>query len=151
MGNFLFVIKKGDEYMTGKQLIRVGAVCLAAALTFGVPTAVKAEALPCTVAYLNQAKEMQAQATADLNAAKAVLADKQARLIALTSAGISSGGDYLNAVNELQTAQGQVEIATSKLNDANGFVRDCQSKYIVEDNADKDYTALQDVNAVSAA
>ena len=151
MGNFLFVIKKGDEYMTGKQLIRVGAVCLAAAISFGVPTVVRADALPCTVAYLNQAKEMQAAATAELNAAKAVLADKQAKLNSFTSAGVNSGNDYLNAVRELQAAQGQVEIKMSRLNDANGFVRDCQSKYTVEDNADKSYKALQDVNVMQAA
>ena len=137
--------------MKGKQLIGVGAVCLAAALVFGIPTTVRANALPCTVAYLNQAKEMQAAATAELNAAKAVLADKQAKLNSFTSAGINSGSDYLNAVNELQTAQGQVEIKLSRLNDANGFVRDCESKYTVEDNADKSYTALQDVNALQAA
>ena len=143
--------KKGDEYMKGKQLIGVGAVCLAAALTFGVPTTVKADALPCTVTYLNQAKEMQAAATAELNAAKAVLADKQAKLNSFISAGINSGSDYLNAVNELQAAKGQVEIKLSRLNDANSFVSDCQSKYTVEDNADKSYTALQDLNAMQAA
>lgn len=151
MGNFLFVIKKGDEYMTGKQLIRVGAACLAAALSFGIPTVVRADALPSSVAYLNQAKEMQAAATAELNAAKAVLADKQARVNLFTSAGINSGNDYLNAVRELQAAQGQVEIKMSRLNDANGFVRDCQSKCTVEDNADKSYKALQDVNVLQAA
>lgn len=137
--------------MKGKQLIGVGAVCLAAALTFGVPTSVRADALPCTVTYLNQAKEMQAAATAELNAAKAVLAEKQAKVNAFTSSGINSGNDYLSAVRELQAAQGQVEIKLSRLNDANGFVRDCQSKYTVEDNADKSYTALQDVNVMQAA
>ncbi len=126
-------------------------MCLAAAISFGVPTVVRADALPCTVAYLNQAKEMQAAATAELNAAKAVLADKQAKLNSFASAGVNSGNDYLNAVRELQAAQGQVEIKMSRLNDANGFVRDCQSKYAVEDNADKSYKALQDVNVMQAA
>lgn len=137
--------------MTGKQLIRVGAVCLAAAVTFIVPTTVRADALPCTVAYLNQAKSAQAAAQAELNAAKAVLAQKQAAVNSFTSAGINSGNDYLKAVNELQAAQGQVEIKLSRLNDANSFVKDCQSKYAVEDNADKAYTALQDVNVMQAA
>ena len=137
--------------MKGKQLIGVGAVCLAAALTFGSPETVRADALPCTVTYLNQAKEMQAAATTELNAAKAVLADKQAKLNTFTSAGINSGSDYLNAVSELQAAQGQVEIMLSRLNDANNYVKDCESKYTVEDNADKSYTALQDVNSLQAA
>ena len=136
--------------MKGK-LIGVGAVCLAAALTFCVPTTVRADALPCTVTYLNQAEALQAAATAELNSAKAVLAEKQAKLNSFTSAGINSGTDYLNAVSELQAAQGQVEIKLSRLNDANSFVKDCQSKYAVEDNADKAYTALQDVNALQAA
>ncbi len=137
--------------MKGKQLIGVGAVCLAAALAFGVPTTVRADALPCTVTYLNQAKAQQSAAAAELNSAKAVLAEKQARLNSFISAGINSGNDYLNAVNELQVAKGQVEIKLSRLNDANSFVKDCQSKYTVEDNADKAYTALQDVNAMQAA
>ena len=137
--------------MTRKVLVRGSAMCLVAVLSFAVPKAVKADALPCTVTYLNQAKEMQAKASTELNAAKAVLAEKQAKLNALTSAGINSGNDYLNAVRELQTAQGNVEIKLSALNDANSFVKDCQSKYTVEDNADKAYTALQDVNALQAA
>ena len=149
-GYFYLSHKKGDEYMKGK-LIGVGAVCLAAALTFCVPTTVRADALPCTVTYLNQAEALQAAATAELNSAKAVLAEKQAKLNSFTSAGINSGTDYLNAVSELQAAQGQVEIKLSRLNDANSFVKDCKSKYAVEDNADKAYTALQDVNALQAA
>jgi multidrug efflux pump subunit AcrA (membrane-fusion protein) len=118
---------------------------------FAVPKNVKADALPCTVTYLNQAKEMQATATTELNAAKAVLAEKQAKLNSLVSAGINSGNDYLNAVSEVQAAQGQVEIKKSRLNDANSFVKDCESKYTVEDNADKSYNALQSVNTVQAA
>ncbi len=137
--------------MTRRQLIRAGALCLVVVMGFAVPQNVKADALPCTVTYLNQAKEMQATATTELNAAKAVLAEKQAKLNSFVSAGINSGNDYLNAVREVQTAQGQVEIKLSRLNDANSFVKDCQSKYIVEDNADKSYTALQDVNTMQAA
>ena len=137
--------------MNTKQLIRVGAIAMVAALSFAVPNVVKADALPCTVMYLNQAKEAQAQATANLNAAKAVLAEKQAKVNTFTSAGIKSGNDYLKALNELQAAQGNVEIMMSRLNDANNFVKDCQSKYTVEDNAEKAYIALQNVNVLQAA
>jgi hypothetical protein len=137
--------------MTRKLLIRGSAMFLIAVLSVAVPRAARADALPCTVTYLNQAKEMQAKATTELAAAKAVLAEKQAKLDSFVSAGINSGNDYLNAVNEVQTAKGNVEIKLSALNDANSFVKDCQSKYAVEDNADKAYTALQDVNAMQAA
>lgn len=137
--------------MTKKYLIRAIAMCSAAVLTFAVPQAVSADALPCTVMYLNQAKEAQARATSELAAAKAVLNEKQAKVNAFTASGETNTQAYFNAANELLAAKGNVEAKQQALASANSFVSDCQSKYIVEDNADKSFKALQDVNVMQAA
>lgn len=137
--------------MTKKYLIR--AIVLSGIILSGImaPKAVKADALPCTVMYLNQAKEAQAAATAELSAAQALLSEKQAKVNALTAAGETNTQAYFNASTELLSAKGNVEAKQQALASANSFVKDCQSKYAVEDNADKAYKALQDVNVVQAA
>lgn len=137
--------------MTKKYLIRAIVMCSAAVLTFAVPQAVSADALPCTVMYLNQAKEAQARATSELAAAKAVLNEKQAKVNAFTASGETNTQAYFNAATELLAAKGNVEAKQQALASANSFVSDCQSKYIVEDNADKSFKALQDVNVMQAA
>ena len=134
--------------MTKKYLIGAVAVCGFAVMSLTVPKTVKADALPCTVMYLNQAKDAQAKAQAELGAAQALLAQVQAKVDSLKAVG---GMDYLNAQTELLAAKGNVEAKQMALSSANSYVSDCQSKYIVEDNADKSYKALQDLNVVQAA
>ena len=52
-----FLSKKGESNMTRKIIIGVLALYGFAAVCLAGPTSVKADALPCTVEYLNQAKE----------------------------------------------------------------------------------------------
>ncbi|MCR5509038.1 MAG: hypothetical protein K6F34_10155 [Lachnospiraceae bacterium] len=137
--------------MIRKTIIKTTAICLIAAASLMVPRAVKADALPCTVMYLDQAKAMKAAAEAEVAAAKVVLADKQAKFDAFRAAGITTGMDYLNALSEFQAAQRNLECKLSAVYNADNFIKDCQSKYAVEDNADKAYKALQSVNKVQAA
>ena len=137
--------------MIRKVVLGTAVMCAAAAVSFAVPKTVMADALPCTVMYLEQAKGMKAAAEAEVAAAKAVLADKQAKFNAVKAAGITTGMDYLNALSEMEAAQRNVECKLSAVYNADNYIKDCQSKYAVEDNADRSYKALQDVNAVQAA
>ncbi|MCR5357434.1 MAG: hypothetical protein K6E63_08540 [Lachnospiraceae bacterium] len=121
------------------------------AATMAVPRVAKADALPCTVMYLEQAKGMKAAAEAEVVTARAVLKDKQAKFNAFRAAGITTGMDYLNALSEMEAAQRNLDCKLSAVYNAENFIKDCQSKYAVEDNADKAYKALQDVNSLQAA
>ncbi len=133
-----------------KKLL-LGVIGLCGALAFACPKPVSAAALPCTVEYLNQANAQKSVAETELAAAKAQLATKEAALKAFTDAGITTGNDYLAALNALNMAKGNVEIKQQSLANALSFVQDCMNKYQVEDNADKAYNALQDLNKVQAA
>lgn len=137
--------------MTKKYLIRVIALCGIAVMGMASPKAVKADALPCTVMYLNQAKAIQSNAAAELAQAKALLNEKQAQVNAFIASGETSTQAYFNAATDLLAAKGNVEAKQQALCSADSFVKDCQSKYAVEDNADHAYKALQDVNAMQAA
>ena len=137
--------------MTKKYLIRAIVLCSIAAAGISAPKSVKADALPCTVMYLNEATGMQANATAELAAAKANLNEKQAKVDALIASGQTNTQAYFNAATELLAAKGNVEAKQQALTSANSYVKDCKSKYAVEDNADHAYKALQDVNALQAA
>lgn len=137
--------------MTKKYLIRAIAFCATAAMAMAVPAVARADALPCTVMYLNQAKDAQAKATAELAAAQALLKEKQAVVDAYIASGETNTQAYFNAATELLGAKGNVEAKQQALSSANSYVKDCQSKYAVEDNADNAYKALQDVNVMQAA
>lgn len=137
--------------MTKKFIKGAIAFCATAAMGLAAPTAVKADALPCTVTYLNQAREAQAKATSELAAAQAKLKEIQAKVDAFTAAGETNTQAYFDAATELLAARGNVESKQQALCSANSFVSDCQSKYAVEDNFDKAYKALQDVNMVQSS
>lgn len=137
--------------MTRQGFLRTLAVLGVAIMGIAAPKTVHADALPCTVMYLNQAKDMQASATAELTAAKANLAQVQAKVDAFVARGETNTQAYFDASNELLAAKGNVEAKQQALASANSFVSDCQSKYTVEDNADRSYKALQDLNVVQAA
>lgn len=137
--------------MTKKYLIRAITMCLSAVFAFALPKTVKADALPCTVMYLNQAKAAQASAAAELSAAKSYLDGVQAKVNSLTASGETNTQAYFNAYNELLAAKGNFETKQQRLASANSYVSDCQSKYAVEDNADKSFKALQSVNVMQAA
>ena len=126
-------------------------LCGIFAFGLAMPKTVKADALPCTVMYLEQAKAQQTSAQAEVNTARQQLTAKQNALNALKASGITSGMEYINAVNEMETAQRNVEMKLSALTNANNFLKDCQEKYTVEDNASKAVDALKSVNAVQAA
>jgi flagellar biosynthesis chaperone FliJ len=144
-------MKKGEEYMTKKYLIRAMTICAAAVMGLAAPKVVKADALPCTVEYLNQARTAQSNATAELAAARAELADIQARVDAFVASGDTASSDYFNAATALLAAKGKVEQKQQELSSANSFVKDCESTYIVEDRADKAFKALQSVNLVGSS
>lgn len=137
--------------MTKKYLIRAMTICAAAVMGLAAPRTVKADALPCTVEYLNQARSAQANANAELAAAKAELAEVQARVDALTASGNTASQEYFDASTALLAAKGKVETKQQELSSANSFVSDCESKYIVEDRADKAFQALQSVNLVGSS
>ncbi|MCR5420955.1 MAG: hypothetical protein K6E98_08115 [Lachnospiraceae bacterium] len=137
--------------MTRLNLIRVMTFLGVAMIGLSIPKAVSADALPCTVMYLEQAKTVQTKAVADLNEAKAALAATQAKVDAFVASGNVTSAEYFAAANELLAAKGNVEAKQQALSSANSFVSDCQSKYAVEDNADRSYKALQDLNVVQAA
>ena len=144
-------MQKGEMHMIRK--IITGALVLIGltAAFVSVPKAVKADALPCTVMYLEQAKGLKAAAEADVAKARAELTDKTAVFNAVKASGITSGMDYLKALSNMEAAQRNLECKLSAVYNADNFIRDCQSKYAVEDNADKSYKALQDVNSVQSA
>lgn len=141
---------KGEIIMTRQGFLRTLAVLGVAIMGVAAPVTVKADALPCTVMYLNQAKGMQATANAELTAAQAALAQVQAKVDTFVAKGETNTQAYFDAANELLAAKGKVETKQQELASANSFVSDCQSKYAVEDNYDKAYQALQDVNVVQA-
>ena len=78
-----FCLRKGRSIMEKKYLIRALVLSGIIIAGFTAPKAVKADALPCTVMYLNQAKEAQAAATAELSAAQALLTEKQRKRITM--------------------------------------------------------------------
>ena len=136
--------------MTRQGFVKTLAVLGVAVAGFSAPQAVRADALPCTVMYLNQAKDMQATAKAELSAAQAALSQAQAQVDAFVAKGETNTQAYFDASTALLAAKGKVETKQQELASANSFVSDCQSKYIVEDNADKAYQALQDLNVVQS-
>ena len=136
--------------MTRQLLLKALAVAGIAVVAFASPKAVKADALPCTVMYLNQAKEAQSNATAELAAAQSALAAVQAQVDSFVARGEVNTQAYFDAATQLLAAKGNVEAKQQALSSANSFVKDCTSKYVVEDNADHAYKALQDLNVVQS-
>ena len=137
--------------MTRQLLLKALAVAGVAVVCAAAPQTVKADALPCTVMYLNQAREAQAKANSELASAKASLSQAQAALDAIVAGGGTNTQEYFDASTALLAAKGLVETKQQELCSANSFVKDCESKYVVEDNADKAFQALQDVNMVQSS
>ncbi len=136
--------------MKTKSMIR--ALVVAGVVLAGIfrPNVVKADALPCTVMYLEQAQGMKATAEAEVKAAQSVYEQKKAVVDQMKAAGNTAGLDYLNAVAAMDEASRMVDCKKSAVYNAENFIKDCKSKYAVEDAADKSFKALQDLNVVQS-
>ena len=136
--------------MTKKVLLGVLVLCGAVAFTCATPKTVKADAFPCTVEAINQANAAKSVAEKELAAAQADFNVKAAALKVFTDAGITTGNEYLAALNAYNTAKGVVEIKSGALYNANNHLKDCTERSIYEDNFSKSIKALADLNVVQS-
>lgn len=131
-----------------KSLYFLAAVFSFVAVAVVSPKTVKADPLPCTITYLEEAKAQKAAADAALEAAKADLAVKQAQYDAVKNTG--SEIEKLVASDALTNAQNVVAWHVSRVNDAQTFINNVMEKWQVEDAADNAVHALYDLNVVQA-
>lgn len=132
-----------------KLLYGLAVMCGAVVLAVIPAKTVKAEPLPCTVTYLEQAKAQKAAADAELVAAQADFAAKQQAYNAIKNTG--SPLEVQQAADAMTNAQNMVAYKQSRVADAQTFINNVMQKWQVEDAAYNAVNALHDLNAVQAA